>query len=473
MGPSILGLGLGLAVSILALSVLQCSVCALPEGQGWQGNGATMLRNVSKTTKWLDLDVSEYVGGLLPVRRSVYTSAPVSSKSFVVLFAAETTFSTKQVYTIRTMKRLFDGEKHEADFTLLVMVGTGRTSAAIEPVLEQLLLADGMRILYVDMGSMHAAVRPGTKYKCIVQYLKFWMFSMDEYEKIVFMDYDIMPTSNMDHYFEQPFNLMFQAHGSPTNGGFMIVKPERDTFAKAMEMIAKTLRVGMYCGVFEKLRPQEDPFDSKLGWGRPMSDVRWPISQSPYLTVHEWKFVASSYDQGLFTYLCFFYWEHCAVAMYNAKFDNIKLGINSWVCGKRDLILFHNAQAMSVPDAEELGVARTFNIRFDHFSGGPGNKPWGYCITEYLPNTAKMFGCANREDHFIGFCKKWKAVEAEHKQYRDLYLEGMNEGTLMPRWMDKVRLHPKTESGLVPKMRVMELQRAQARAQAQEVSDFR
>jgi hypothetical protein len=131
---------------------------------------------------------------------------------------------------------------------------------------------------------------------------KFRILSLTEYRRVLFMDADVMPISNLDYLFElsergvlQP-TMIVAGEKEPANGGFFMLQPSPD----GLETISRIIQAKV--DHLKRLRTKDDVvmFDPVWGWGHTiLPPDRW---ESNSRSSYNWTFNAPHSDQGLLYY---------------------------------------------------------------------------------------------------------------------------------------------------------------------------
>jgi hypothetical protein len=125
---------------------------------------------------------------------------------------------------------------------------------------------------------------------------KFRVLEMTKYERVYFLDADLIPLCNIDYHMElshrgilQDFVAM-QGSREPINAGAFIVTPKQGLFGNVMDIVHR------------HLKKQKEPtiLNPIEGWGHEIADNdRWVASQTNGLL---WNFHGFQVDQGLIYY---------------------------------------------------------------------------------------------------------------------------------------------------------------------------
>ena len=132
-----------------------------------------------------------------------------------------------------------------------------------------------------------------------VMLAKIYCWKMIEYNRIVYMDSDVLPTTSMDSYFSLGTTTGFAGGASPLNGGFLVLTPSMAVFEDLRRLIASRA----------PLEPGDRPpldWDSDLGWGKKIGRQdrldQYEKDGGKFATGSGWSFNAAWSDQGLLYY---------------------------------------------------------------------------------------------------------------------------------------------------------------------------
>lgn len=144
---------------------------------------------------------------------------------------------------------------------------------------------------------------------------KFRILEFSKYDRILYMDADIMPLCSLDYLFElsesgtmQP-NVVMAWFGEPASGGFFLLSPETGDYRQLQEIIKK--------------REEHIEWNYTLGWGRQMEEEWTGIPMYPKPALHSklWKFHGDFADQGLLYYWTRFHKQNVSI-VYLDKVEN-------------------------------------------------------------------------------------------------------------------------------------------------------
>ena len=139
-------------------------------------------------------------------------------------------------------------------------------------------------------------------------YDKFLTLSMTDYKRVMFLDADIVPLTNLDYlfhlsdpdYMDVPTllkpNFIMATKGEPCNTAMFIVEPSKESFEKYENVVRRQHEVA-------RTLPYPH-FDYEEGWGVNFLNLKknkhW---ESLNFHVDNWRFHASHSDQGLINYI--------------------------------------------------------------------------------------------------------------------------------------------------------------------------
>jgi len=139
-----------------------------------------------------------------------------------------------------------------------------------------------------------------------VVYDKFLTFNMTDYKRVMFLDADTIPLTNLDYYFHlsdpgykdlptilKP-NFIVASMGEPCNTGMFFVEPSAQAFRQYQDAVHRQ---------HERAKTLPHPhFDLMDGWGHNFIDSHdyW---EAVTMKRRHWRFHASHSDQGLMYYM--------------------------------------------------------------------------------------------------------------------------------------------------------------------------
>jgi len=149
-------------------------------------------------------------------------------------------------------------------------------------------------------------------------YDKFLTLNMTEYKRVMFLDADVIPLTNLDYYFHlsdpdckdlptllKP-NFILASEKEPCNTGMFYVEPSARSFEEYKEVVRKQ---------HEKAKTLPYPhFDKKEGWG-----YNFKTNNDNWESVKKkggaWTWHAGHSDQGLMYYLAKFLQKDVSIAI--------------------------------------------------------------------------------------------------------------------------------------------------------------
>jgi hypothetical protein len=287
----------------------------------------------------------------------------------------------------------------QADFWIFVRLSPDSNLSDLPP--------EDRRIL-TEM-NIHIVLQPKPKTESFAQLVldKFLTWNMTEYKRVMFLDGDMIPLTNLDYYFYlsdpdykdlptvlQP-NFIMATQREPCNTGMFMVEPSEDAFEQYEDVVRRQ---------HEKAKTLPYPyFDYKQGWGhdfRKHGDY-W---ESLHQKSSKWKFHASHSDQGLMYYFVKYVRQNVSIAIGDK--------IQNWRQGQ-------NGSHLPELESETLGVLAKYQgelLRYQWSCDKPREEArvsdvehfWWRCRPPY-DSTA----------HFMGNTKPWRRsyVASEYTTY--------------------------------------------------------
>jgi hypothetical protein len=203
-----------------------------------------------------------------------------------------------------------------ADILLVVQLSANSTQSTLHPDEINLLRRCDVSLRYLPKES--SSLRDGeTNYNntFATMFHKFHVYSLVEYEKIFYLDSDILPINNLDYMFDmmdEPATGTVKAITigglfQPANGGFFLIRPNITDYQEIQRII---LKQGARLG-------EQESFDPVYGWGHKMGPMDQWETNHPRTKGVMWNFVSCclwfptkrSHDVALtlFTLLLFYY----------------------------------------------------------------------------------------------------------------------------------------------------------------------
>ncbi len=174
-----------------------------------------------------------------------------------------------------------------ADVVCLIRMHVDTNYTSLPPEDERILTAGGVIIKYIP--------RPLTDNFHTAMMDKFRILQLTEYQRVIYLDADVLPLNNLDYIFHQSVgpnatlqeNTVLTYHSEPCNGGFFMLKPNEEDY----DVITR---------IIERREMQGYDFNETIGWGHVMT----PPDQWESLNENgtKWDFYGSFTDQGLLYY---------------------------------------------------------------------------------------------------------------------------------------------------------------------------
>lgn len=207
---------------------------------------------------------------------------------------------------------------------------------------------------------------------------KFRILGFTQYERIIFLDGDVMPLANLDYLFELSMNgtiqenLVLQGVEEPANGGFFMLKP--GYMQQMQDIISWRERTA--------LQLPYPYFDESLGWGYAIDrDDPWRAARS---SGTNWTFLAAFADQGLLYHYTKYARRSVTILMRNGLVENWGSVIES---------------LPNVTNVTRVRLLGTLNRPFDSIDSGR--------IREIPGKHGFAPAPANSMVHFTGSTKPW------------------------------------------------------------------
>lgn len=303
--------------------------------------------------------------------------------------------------SIYRLKKMQSG----ADFVVYVQMSAESTQETL-PANEERFFADlGARLIYVD--------KPMSDSFASVVYEKFRPLQLIEYERVIFLDADLMPEQNLDYIMHLSLkgvigpNFIMATRGEPCNAAFFMLQPEEGAWEE-LQVIIQNQR--------EKAKTLPYPnFDRSEGWGHNFIQKHdhWEAIK---MNGTRWRWFAVHSDQGLL-----YYWTK-----YHKMNTTIFIGekVQTWQPGGKHGNPKLVAQDFNLLDQHAMPRAGCDVGRWEcavpyrewvHFSGG--KKPW----------TKKVLGTKKQKDWYaylkelntdldMGIPDDWEGVYQELKE---------------------------------------------------------
>lgn len=158
------------------------------------------------------------------------------------------------IYNIAVAKDILKQRNSTADVVVMVRMHALSNSTSLPKEDEEILSKSGVIIKYIPpplTDNFHTAMMD-----------KFRILELTGYDRVIYLDSDVMPVNNIDYIFQKSVgpdaklqeNVVLQNHLEPASGGFFMLKPDKEDFAKVTDLIMKRQRQGY-------------DFNETIGWG--------------------------------------------------------------------------------------------------------------------------------------------------------------------------------------------------------------
>jgi lipopolysaccharide biosynthesis glycosyltransferase len=314
-----------------------------------------------------------------------------------------------------------------ADLWIFVRLSPESKLDVLPPEDQRLLEAVGINIKILD--------KPKKESFAQIVFDKFLTINMTDYRRVIFLDGDLIPLSNMDYMFhlsdpehtETPTlikpNLITASFREPCNTGIFMVEPSVEAFAKYNDAMSK-----------QKERAKSLPyphFNYEEGWGRNFKKhhEHW---RSVTKKATRWHFHASHSDQGLM-----YYWSK-----YLMQEVTIVIGefVENWKPGL---------------DGEPLMESEVKDV-FAPFQSKPPLVWQDSCdklYEERKPDDQKMhwrcYAPFNTYSHFMGKTKPWKQKFYIHDNFTEYLSYSYRQRAPLTLWFKElIDINEKLKMGL-------------------------
>jgi alpha-N-acetylglucosamine transferase len=188
------------------------------------------------------------------------------------------------IYNIAIAKEILSKHNSTADVVVMVRMHADSNQTALPPEDEIILTKTGVKIQYIPKpltDNFHTAMMD-----------KFRILEMTEYDRVIYLDSDVMPVANLDYVFEnsmghdatlQP-NVVLAYHLEPSNGGFFMLQPNKDDYH-------------LLSTIVERRENEGYDFNKTYGWGHVITPPDYWEGFNDKGT--EWSFYGAFTDQGL------------------------------------------------------------------------------------------------------------------------------------------------------------------------------
>jgi hypothetical protein len=318
-------------------------------------------------------------------------------------------------------------EGSTADFWLLVRLAPDSKNETMPAEDERVLKALGVNIQYLEKPEIESFGQ--------LVFDKFLTINMTDYKRVMFLDADILPLTNLDFFFHlsdpdskdfptilKP-NLIYATRGEPCNTGFFVVEPNTQIY-KEYKAAVKAQREYAEKHLARKQNKLTDFFDPRTGWGYDFqaNNDQW---EAVVAKSNRWRFHAVHSDQGLMYYVAKFLYKDVSIVI-GHKVQNWK-GVNGELRPEKE--------------SETMGQLEKYQPKLLNTKN--------YCRQSYEDaqkrNITPQYDCAppySSWKHFFGSTKPWQ---------NSFNLKQMNRNSKTPQniWFSElIELNEKLEIGL-------------------------
>jgi hypothetical protein len=178
----------------------------------------------------------------------------------------------------------------QAHVVVLVRLAPDTNHTRLAPVEESWLHAVGARIRYLPPPRERETFQE-------IQLLKFHVLELVQYQRVLYLDSDVMPVCNLDYIFQLSVqgvlreNMVVAWTQEPANGGFFLLTPKEGAYAFLLQIVQRQKETSQYLPL--------PHFDKIQGWGHAIGpNDQWHSFQRRQ-SGHKWSFYAAWSDQGL------------------------------------------------------------------------------------------------------------------------------------------------------------------------------
>lgn len=264
------------------------------------------------------------------------------------------------VYNILVSTRILREEGSTADVVAYFQVSYASPRDTLPAEDVRLLSALGVRIKHIPK------MRGESFYEIVLS--KFRILSLTEYERVLLMDGDVMPLTNIDYLFELSANgtlkenVVVAGNMEPANAGFFLVAPGEGEYERILDIIRRREEKAVH------LKGRK--FDEVEGWGHVIAaNDPW---KSRFETGTTWTFHFAFSDQGLLYHYTKYVRESVSIIYGRGIVENWGTSGGGKVHLEETLDNpFQNLRTLRMEDKK---ACRKFMCDFYHFTGA--KKPW-------------------------------------------------------------------------------------------------
>eukprot|EP00563_Minutocellus_polymorphus_P019799 CAMPEP_0197726470 /NCGR_PEP_ID=MMETSP1434-20131217/16063_1 /TAXON_ID=265543 /ORGANISM="Minutocellus polymorphus, Strain CCMP3303" /LENGTH=421 /DNA_ID=CAMNT_0043312415 /DNA_START=121 /DNA_END=1386 /DNA_ORIENTATION=+ len=199
------------------------------------------------------------------------------------------------VWTILISADILRREGSEADFWVFARMSPNSTLYDLPKEDRRLFRALDINVVLLD--------KPKKESFAQIVFDKFLTINMTDYKRVLFLDGDMVPMTNLDFYFHlsDPHNqnvptllkpnFIIATRGEPCNTGMFMVEPSKQNFEKYLDIVRRQ---------HQKAKTLPHPhFDWGNGWGHSFTKTGDFWESVKITKRQQWRWHASHSDQGL------------------------------------------------------------------------------------------------------------------------------------------------------------------------------
>jgi alpha-N-acetylglucosamine transferase len=293
-----------------------------------------------------------------------------------------------------------------ADIVVMVQMSANSTSHRLIPREEELLTLSQVRIYYLD------SIPPQQSFYTM-QMEKFRILEMTEYERVLYLDGDVMPYCSMDYLFElstkvQPNesgaaptpllkeNVILAWRIEPAHGGAFLLAPRKGDFEKLQDIVHRQ----------ERQILSGHGFSKKEGWGHVITppDAWHSTSGREGLNATDWDWHGDFADQGLLYFWTKYYKRNVSIVIgkdvenWSGNHSELLHGpLNSYGCVPKEYTKPYKYASS--------GFSKMVPYRdFKHFTGQA--KPWVTSGGVNMTNTHRFEDVQTAQEYWFYLFRK-------------------------------------------------------------------
>ena len=193
------------------------------------------------------------------------------------------------IYSVAVAKELLQHFGSSQDVIVMVRMHTKTNHTKLPIEQEHILTKLGINVIYIP--------KPKTDNFHTAMMDKFRILQLIDYERILYLDADMIPLNDLDYMFRLSFgpnakleeNTVMMYYNEPANGGMFMLRPDAKDYQQIMQII-------------DKVEDKGYDFDQTVGWGHEIIPPdRWVSMRSEKKGINgtKWDFYGAFTDQGL------------------------------------------------------------------------------------------------------------------------------------------------------------------------------